>query len=436
MLRMVDLIFKKRNAEPLFREEIDYLVKGFTAGSIPDYQMAAFLMAVYFQGMTDEETGFLTEAMILSGETFDLTSISGPIVDKHSTGGVGDKVSLVLAPLVASCGIKVPMMSGRSLGHTGGTLDKLESIEGYSTDLGIEQVLEGLERVGYVMFGQSDTTVPADKKMYALRDVTGTVQSIALITASILAKKIAEGSKTLVFDVKCGSGAFMKEIHQARLLARSLMNTARKLGKKACVIISDMDQPLGRKIGNFLELREAVECLRGHGPSDLMDLTLRIAGWMLVLGNVQHTVTEAEETCRAKLEDGSAWAVFLKNVEFQGGDVRLLTDLSLGPKARREIAIRAPKNGYVQRIDAFALGTAATILGAGRLKQTDKVLPAVGIELLYTQGDYVSKNEKLCIVHSDDDRNIEEAMTIIEKAYTYSSSKQNVRSRIIEEIIS
>ena len=295
-MRAVELIMKKRDGGAFTDAEIAFLVQGFTRGEIPDYQFAALLMAIVLKGMTPGETAALTGAMIASGEVLDLSGVPGPLVDKHSTGGVGDKISLVLAPLAAACGLRVPMMSGRSLGHTGGTLDKLEAIPGFRTDLSHERFVRALNEVGFAMIGQSEAVVPADRKMYALRDVTGTVESIPLITASIMSKKFAEGAQALVFDVKCGSGAFMKTRGDARALADSLVRTGQGLGRKVVAVLSDMDQPLGRKIGNFLEVEEIIDCLRGRGPADVVDLTIRLVAWMLVAGGICPTAAAGRGT--------------------------------------------------------------------------------------------------------------------------------------------
>ncbi len=433
-MRAVDLIVKKRNGARLTSDEIDALIRGYTAAAIPDYQMAAFLMAVYFQGMTPVETAHLTDSMIRSGELIDLSGITGPLVDKHSTGGVGDKVSLILAPIAAACGIKVPMMSGRSLGHTGGTLDKLESIRGYATDLSPERFRRGLQEVGYVMIGQSDAVVPADKRMYALRDVTGTVESIPLITASILSKKFAEGAQSLVLDVKLGSGAFMKDLGEARKLARSLVDTGDSLGRKVSALISDMDQPLGRSIGNFLEVREALACLQGRGPQDLVGLTVRLAARMLTVAGICQKVSEAERTCRDRIDDGSAWETFLKNVHYQGGDLDIVRKPEQGPRARLIRPVRSEANGFVHRIDAYGVGLAATVLGAGRAQQSDVVLPAVGIELLKVQGEEVARGEELCLIHAESEDRFEQAETLVEQAFAFGPDRVGMRTRVIEEL--
>ncbi len=433
-MRPVDLIIRKRDGGELGEEEIEFLVAGIARGDIPDYQAAAFLMAVVCRGMSDAETAFLTRAMIRSGEVIDLSRIAGPLVDKHSTGGVGDKVSLPLAPLAAACGLRVPMMSGRSLGHTGGTLDKLESIPGYRTDLPTARFVEGIERIGFAMIGQSDAVVPADRRLYALRDVTGTVESVPLITASILSKKFAEGASALVFDVKTGSGAFMQRPEQARELAVALVRAAAGLGRRAAACITDMDQPLGRTVGNFLEVEEAMGCLQGRGPADLEAITLRLAGWMLTLGGLCPDPDEGERIARTRLADGSAWRRFLANVEFQGGDVQALLDPRRSPRARFSRAVATPAEGFVRRVDARALGMAGVVLGAGRSRKEDRVLPGVGVTLLKVAGDPVRANDELAVVHADDEARLEEARRMVAGAYAIGDEPPPDRALVIEEI--
>jgi pyrimidine-nucleoside phosphorylase len=433
-LRPVDLIIRKRDGGALGEEEIEFLVQGIARGEIPDYQAAAFLMAVVCRGMSDTETACLTRAMIRSGEVIDLSHVSGPLVDKHSTGGVGDKVSLPLAPLAAACGLRVPMMSGRSLGHTGGTLDKLESIPGYRTDLSPARFAEGIERIGFAMIGQSDTVVPADRRLYALRDVTGTVESVPLITASILSKKFAEGASALVFDVKTGSGAFMQRPEQARELAVSLVRAAGELGRRAAALITDMDQPLGRTVGNFLEVEEAAGCLQGRGPADLEALTLRLAGWMLTLGGLCPDPDEGERIARARLADGSAWRRFLANVEFQGGDVQALLDPRRSPRSRLCRPVTTAVEGHVRRVDARAFGVAGVVLGAGRSRKEDRVLPGVGITLLKVRGDQVRANDELALVHADDEGRCDEARRLVAGAYEIGEAPPRDRPLVIEEI--
>jgi pyrimidine-nucleoside phosphorylase len=433
-MRAVELIMKKRDGGELSPEEIDFLVQGFSRDEIPDYQFAALLMAIVLKGMVPEETARLTRAMIDSGESWDLSGIPGPLVDKHSTGGVGDKISLILAPLAAACGLRVPMMSGRSLGHTGGTLDKLESIPGYRTDLSLEKFKGGLQEVGFAMTGQSETVVPADRRMYALRDVTGTVESIPLITASIMSKKFAEGAQSLVFDVKSGSGAFMKNRDEARVLARSLVATGAGLGRPVVALITDMDRPLGRKIGNFLEVEETIDCLQGRGPADEMDLTFRLAGWMLTLGGLCPDPQSGETRAREKLADGSAWNVFLRNVAFQGGDVETMLHPERGPHAGITRPMGAGAAGYIDRIDAYKVAIASVILGAGRSRQGDKVLPGVGITLLKDQGDAAEMGEKLCLVHGEDETKVAEALRLLEGAFEMGDVRRIPGPRVLEEI--
>ena len=433
-MRPVDLIVKKRDGASLSPEEIDFLVRGFSRGDIPDYQFSALLMAIVLRGMTPAETARLTQAMIDSGDVIDLSGVPGPLVDKHSTGGVGDKISLVLAPLAAACGLRVPMMSGRSLGHTGGTLDKLESIPGYRTDLPEERFARGLRDVGYAMIGQSERLVPADRRMYALRDVTGTVESVPLITASIMSKKFAEGAEALVFDVKCGSGAFMKNAGEARALAHSLVSTGQGLGRKVAAVITDMDQPLGRAVGNFLEVEESAACLQGRGPADIVDLSCRLTAWMLVLGGKARDPAAGEALARKRLSDGSAWKLFLKNVEFQGGNVDCVLAPEKGPHARMVRALTADRAGYVRRIDAYKVGVASIVLGAGRSRKEDVVLPGVGITLLRLAGDQAAAGDELCRVHGEDEGRVVEALRLLKAAWELGDLPAQRGPLVIQEI--
>ncbi|MBA7542614.1 Pyrimidine-nucleoside phosphorylase [subsurface metagenome] len=433
-MRAVDLIMKKRDGQVLDREEIDFLITGYVTGKIPDYQISSLAMAVFFKGMTFEETGFLTRAMINSGDIIDLSDIEGMLIDKHSTGGVGDKVSLILAPLAAACGLKVPMMSGRALGHTGGTLDKLESIPGYRTNLSPAEFKEALEKIGFAMIGQSKSVVPADRKLYALRDVTATVESIPLITASIMSKKFAEGAESFVFDVKCGSGAFMKTLEQAEELAISLVETGRSLNRKIKAVISDMDQPLGLMIGNFPEVREVVSCLHNQGPRDLMDLTIRLTAWMVVLGGLAADISTAEKLCREKIIDGSAWKKFLENVEYQGGDIEVLLNPYRGPGAQYIIPLKAENEGFLKRIDAYKMGLASVMLGAGRSRKEDPVFPAVGIELLKVQGDAVMLGEELCLIHGEDLSKIDEVEKLLKDSYSFNKEPLPPGGRVLKEL--
>jgi pyrimidine-nucleoside phosphorylase len=439
-MRAVELVARKRDGAALSREEIELLIRGYVGGEIPDYQMAALAMAVFFRGMSPEETGHLTRAMIDSGEVYDLSDLPGPRVDKHSTGGVGDKVSLVLAPLAASLGVTVPMMSGRALGHTGGTLDKLESIPGYRTDLSLVEFREGLRKVGFAMIGQSERIVPADRKLYALRDVTATVESIPLITASILSKKFAEGADALVFDVKAGSGAFMKSFEDAERLAESLVRTGESLGRRVKAVISDMDQPLGRMVGNFLEVREVIDCLQGRGPPDLMDLTLRLTAWMLVLGGLAPDIERAEQACREKIRDGSAWRKFLDNVRFQGGQTEVLEDPQRGPRAAIVRPLRADREGIVERVGALQVGLASRLLGAGRLRREDPVRPEVGVELVRVAGEPVGRGEEIGRIHGADETRVGEAEKLLSDAWSIAAParpaarRRRTASRVWKEL--
>jgi pyrimidine-nucleoside phosphorylase len=430
-LRALDLIVKKRNGEELTQEEIRFLIEGYVAGDIPDYQVSSWLMAVYFRGMSRREAGFLTQEMIDSGETINLEGLAGPFVDKHSTGGVGDKVSLILAPAAAAAGLQVPMMSGRALGHTGGTLDKLESIPGYRTDLSQEQFRRVIGQVGYAMTGQSREVVPADRKLYGLRDVTGTVESVPLITASILSKKFAEGADALIFDVKCGAGAFMKTLDEARELASSLVETGTKLDKQVVAVISDMSEPLGHMVGNFLEVEEACACLGGSSTygaletdarsADLMRVSTRLTAWMLVAGGKAQDADAAEQRVRELIDDGTAWQRFLSNVEAQGGDPERLKERLGGFRAPVSRDITAVSDGTVSDIDAYKIGLAAVYLGAGRSKADDEVLPDVGVDIQKKVGSGVSAGEVLCTLYGHDEQVLAEAGDLAQQAYRVES---------------
>jgi pyrimidine-nucleoside phosphorylase len=412
------LIEKKRDGGVLSDEEIRFFIDGFTAGSIPDYQMSAMAMAIYFRGMTPEETASLTRAMMESGHLVDTSSLPGAKVDKHSTGGIGDKVSLVLAPLVACSGITVPMISGRGLGITGGTLDKLESIAGFDVSLSEERFLEILRSCGVCMIGQTAEIAPADKKLYALRDVTATVPSIPLITASIMCKKLAEGIDSLVLDVKYGAGAFMKTLSDAETLARSMVRVGRAMGKKIVAVLSGMDQPLGHEVGNALEVVESLSCLRGErNESDLMEITLALADEMLVLGGAAATPEEARAKNLSHLADGSALAKFCEMAAAQGADVSMLRDPAKLPKAKIVADCTAPAAGWVAKVDAEAVGRAALVLGGGRQKTSDKVDFAVGISDLAKIGDKVEAGDLLARIHADTEEGLAQARDFMEKAF-------------------
>jgi pyrimidine-nucleoside phosphorylase len=433
-MRAVEVIAKKRSGSELTEAEIRFLIQGYTKGEIPDYQMSAWTMAVFFQGMSFAETGHLTRAMIDSGDVLHLEGVPGPLVDKHSTGGVGDKVSLILAPLAAACGLRVPMMSGRALGHTGGTLDKLDAIPGFTTALSQDKIREGLQSVGYIMTGQSLDVVPADRLLYALRDVTATVESVPLITASILSKKFAEGAEALIFDVKSGRGAFMDTPEKARTLAVSLVETARSLGRKAVAILTDMGQPLGRMTGNFLEVEESVFCLRGQGPADLMELTYRQVAWMLVAGGLVKTVPEGEELARSKLEDGSALKKWEASVSFQGGDLKLLNSQIGVRRSPFSRVLLAPASGWHGGWDALECGLAATALGAGRNKKEDEVLPEVGLEFLAKKGDKLSKGQGVLKIWADSQARLDETLFRLEKAWTLSADQPAPTPLVLGEV--
>lgn len=453
-MRAVDIIMKKRGNfassdggrklatdTTLSAEEIKFLVQGYVEGSIPEYQISAFLMAVYFNGMTFEETSALTEIMLNSGEKIELhgkefesLGLRGPFVDKHSTGGVGDKISLPLAPIVAACGVQIPMMSGRALGHTGGTLDKLDSISGYRTALSSDEFRRLIAKDGYAMTGQTEKVVPADRLLYALRDVTGTVESVPLITASILSKKVAEGSDALVFDVKCGSGAFMKSEEAANELAQSLVKTAQAMGKKSAALITDMDSPLGQKIGNFLEIEETLDCLKGKGPSDVMDLTYALASQMLILGEKASSKEDALKKCREVVENGAALQKFLDNVESQGGDAqKMLSECSVR-RSRFKTEIFARQDGFI-KIDAYKTGLSGVYLGVGRNKTTDKVCAEAGIILHAKTGDAVKKGDALMEIFGKDEECLSPAKKILEEAISYSDEEISRKPLILKEII-
>lgn len=396
-----EIIKKKRDGFSLTLEEIDFTIKGYTEGEIPDYQMSSFLMAVVLKGMSKDETLYLTEAMLNSGKTFDLSRISRKKIDKHSTGGVGDKVSLILAPLVASCGVVVPMVSGRGLGHTGGTLDKLESIPGFRTNLGFKEFYNILENIGVAIMGQTEEIAPADKKMYSLRDVTGTIESIPLITASILSKKLAGGIDGLILDVKCGKGAFMKELKDAEELASSMTSVVKGFGKECVSLITNMDQPLGMNVGNSLEVIESIESLKGNGPGDLMEVIFTLGSEMLMIGDMASNRDEAILLLKEAIKSGKALATFRKMIELQGGNPGVVDDYSILPVSTNTREIKAEDTGWISEIDAYEVGIVNLLLGGGRRKKEDRINPGVGIELKKKVGDRVDKDELLATIYYD-----------------------------------
>ena len=413
IFRAIDVIRKKRDGVELTREEIENLVNAYTRGDVADYQVSAWLMAVVLRGMTRPETAALTDAMLRSGEVLDLSSLPQRKIDKHSTGGVGDKTSLVLAPLVATAGVAVPMISGRGLGHTGGTLDKLEAIPGFNVNLPVTEFRRVLEACGCAMIGQTAEIAPADRKLYALRDVTGTVESPYLICASIMSKKLAEGIDGLVLDVKTGSGAFMKSEKDAVFLAELMVETGERMGKQVVALITDMDQPLGKMIGNALEVIEVVEILRGEGPGDLRELCLHLAGWMLYLGGVSKTVAEGTKLSSELISSGKALDKFQHMIELQGGDARVVDDTTRLLQARRTCQIVGQKSGVISSMQCEDIGTACVILGGGRERKEDSVDPAVGIVLHKKVGERVESQEPLATVYYNSEARAEQARLLI-----------------------
>ncbi len=395
----VEILGAKRDGEALAEEEIRRLVRDFLDGKVTDYQMAAFLMAVFFRGMTDAETVALTDAMLRSGTVIDLSGVPGIKVDKHSTGGVGDKVSIALAPLVAACGVPVPMVSGRGLGHTGGTLDKLEAIPGFRTDLSVADFTRIVGDVGTCMIGQTRDIAPADKRIYALRDVTATVECVPLIVASILSKKLAEGIDGLVLDVKVGSGAFMKDVEHARALAEALVRVGTRAGKKVVALLTAMEAPLGKAVGNALETREAIEILHGRGPGDVTEVTMALAAEMLVLGGKAPDTLTAVPLLYDTINSGAAARVLERMIEAQHGDPRVVADPGLLEVAPVRVPVTAEKDGFVARADALAIGRAAVAMGAGRTRADQDVDKAVGITVLAKPGDAVTRGQELAILH-------------------------------------
>ena len=428
------IIEKKRDGKPLSEEEIRFFIKGYTEGTIPDYQMSALAMAIYFKSMTPAEVSVLVDAMMRSGDLVDTSSIPLPKADKHSTGGIGDKVSLVLAPLVACFDVAVPMISGRGLGITGGTLDKLESIPGYQAKITEQHFIDVIKQCGCSIIGQTDRLAPADKKLYALRDVTATVPSIPLITASIMCKKMAEGIDALVLDVKCGSGAFMKTLDDARALAISMINVGKAMNKKVSAIITDMNQPLGQTAGNALEVIESIETLQGKGPADLVDLTVLFAAEMISLVHPVKDMKALDLELRAKLQNGEALARFRDMVRLQHGDVRAIDDVSRLPKAKIVEEYSAPHAGYVAEVNADAVGRACIVLGAGRKKTEDPVDFAVGISDLAKIGDKIDKGSPLLMIHANDKHKLEEAEKLLDQAFRFSASPVAPSPAVLETL--
>ncbi len=434
MMRSYDIIRKKSDGKSLTRDELNYFLSGFNKGDVPDYQVSAFLMAVLLRGMTAEETLYLTEVMIESGTILDLSDIPGSKIDKHSTGGVGDKVSLVLAPLVASAGGIVPMMSGRGLGHTGGTLDKLESIPGFRTEIAAKKFKEILERVGCSMVGTSGEIAPLDKKLYALRDVTATVESIPLITGSIMSKKLSEGLQGLVLDVKVGSGAFMKELEAARELAKSMVSVGNSFGVKTIAVLTDMSEPLGMAVGNALEVTESIDALRGKGTGDLMEVTLCLGAYMLQIAGIEEDITAGKIMLLKLINNGSALQKFKEMVQEHGGNPMILDRPTLLPHSCLSVELSSVDEGYINYMDAEAVGTASMILGAGREKLDSHIDHSAGILLRKKVGDYVKKDEILCDFCTSNEEAVEDARKIFLDAVKFGDEPPEKREMIIEVI--
>lgn len=433
-MNTIEIIRKKRDKYSLTKEEIEFLISAYTKGKIPDYQFSAFLMAAFLNGLNKNETAALTEAMLYSGKVVDLSSIKGVKVDKHSTGGVGDKTSLIIAPIAAAAGVYVPMISGRGLGHTGGTLDKLESIPGFRTNLNLTEYKNVLKKTGAVLIGQTKEIAPADKLIYSLRDVTATVESIPLITGSIMSKKLAEGIDALVLDVKTGNGAFMREMKDAEQLAYSLYNTAKAFGKKCVAFITDMNQPLGNYIGNWLEVYESIQVLKDGKKNDLTELSLILAGAMIYLGKKAETFEDGIEKAITLLNSGKAFDKFLELVKVQGGDISYIKNPDRYPKSRYHKKIKMLKDGFISFIDTYEIGMAAIDLGAGRLKKEDKIDPKAGIIFNYKLGDKINKGDVIAEVFSDSNEKINLAEKRILNSIKLSERKTKIPA-LVKQII-
>ncbi|SDM73935.1 pyrimidine-nucleoside phosphorylase [Lachnospira pectinoschiza] len=433
-MRMVDLIEKKRNKEKLSKEEIDFIIKSYTAGEIPDYQMSALLMAIYFNKMDKEETLNLTLAMRDSGDILDLSEIKGIKVDKHSTGGVGDKTTLVLGPMLAACGLKLAKMSGRGLGHTGGTIDKMESIPGFKTSLSMEAFVKQVNELGIAITGQTGNLAPADKKIYALRDVTATVENISLIASSIMSKKLASGADSICLDVKVGSGAFMKTIEDAKKLASAMVEIGKGAGKSTIAIISEMDEPLGLAVGNSLEVREVIESLKGRGPKDLMELVYCLGSYMIKSAKPEVSLADARNMLEASITEGTALEKFKAFVKAQGGDENVANDYSLLNIAPRVIEVLSKEEGYVAHIQSDLVGHASMILGGGRQRKEDTIDYGVGIELNKKVSDKVLENELLAKIYVNDETNLASAIDDIYEAFRI--EKEGIKEPVlIKEIV-
>lgn len=433
-MNTVDIITKKRNGQPLSEAEIEHIVMGYTNGDIPDYQMSAFLMAVYFNGMNKQETVNLTRIMKNSGDVVDLSEISGIKVDKHSTGGVGDKTTLIVGPLAAACGVPIAKMSGRGLGFTGGTVDKLEAIQGYQTAITEKEFINQVNSRGIAVIGQTGHIAPADKKIYALRDVTATVENLSLITSSIMSKKLAAGSDAILLDVKCGSGAFMKNQQDAEALAELMVEIGNADGKKTMAVITDMEQPLGNAVGNALEVREAIEVLKNEGPEDITELSVTLAGMMIYLGEKAESVESGTQMARMALEDGSALLKFRELVEGQGGNPDVTCDYSLMPQSRLCMELKAWEDGYIESIDAMRTGLASQHTGAGRERKEDEIDLSAGIVFCKKRGKEVTKGDIICKIYGNNVKKLEIALEEIQNAVKISKEKPN-KTALIKKVI-
>jgi pyrimidine-nucleoside phosphorylase len=434
-MRAVDLIRKKRDSGEHTREEIDFLISGYTRGEIPDYQMAAWLMAAWLRGLNRAELAALTESMLYSGTVLDLGDIPGKKVDKHSTGGVGDKTSLILAPIVAAGGLSVPMISGRGLGHTGGTLDKLEAIPGFNVNLTLLEFRRVLKECGMGLIGQTAEIAPADKKIYALRDVTATIENVGLICASIMSKKLAEGIDALVLDVKTGSGAFMKREEDAVRLAEVMVETGKRMGKKVVALITDMEQPLGRAAGHSIEVAECIEVLSGRGPADLLELSMELSAWMFYLGERTKSVEEGRQLAQTMIANGRAKEKFKQGIKLQGGDERVIDEPQRLPAARFHVNVTSPADGCIHGTNCEQFGTALAMLGGGREKKEDTIDHAVGIEFRKRIGERVEKGEPLAMIHYNADAKLAEAKSLIAESYQIGESAPLGERPLIRRIL-
>jgi pyrimidine-nucleoside phosphorylase len=434
-MRAVDLIRKKRDSGEHSREEIDFLVSGYTRGEIPDYQMSAWLMAVWIRGMSRSELAALTEAMLYSGEVLNLSELPSKKVDKHSTGGVGDKTSLILAPIVAAGGLNVPMISGRGLGHTGGTLDKLESIPGFNVNLSLDQFRHVLRECGMGLIGQTAEIAPADKKIYALRDASSTVENISLICASIMSKKLAEGIDALVLDVKAGSGAFMKLEQDAVRLAEVMVETGKRMGKKVVALITDMDQPLGRAAGHSTEVIECIDVLNGAGPADLRELSVELSAWMFYLGERSKSLEEGRRLAETMISSGLAKQKFKQGIRLQGGDDRVVDEPRRLPQARFHLDVPSENSGFVTGTNCEQFGIALAMLGGGRAKKEDAIDHGVGLEFRKRIGDAVGKGEPLATIHYNDDAKLAEAKRLIAGGYYLGAEAPREKRPLVRQIL-